>query len=482
MIAWIGGLVVGGTILAYIIVGLVYAKRVKTPEDFFTAGGKLGIWPLVGTYVATYLSAVTVMGIPSGIYLRGFSFLWLPMFWSIGAVGTVIIAMRYKRLHYSTPADFFKHRYQSEFLVQLNSYVSVIALTFGLVAQFTAMGIVWSVALGGTYQLGVIIASVSILIIVAAGGLVSVAYSDIAKAIIFTTASILAAGYMVINGPSIREVAGMALARAPELGDLTLGLGGPIGVFFLFLTWCFGVASHPQYLIRISAAVNEKVALRQYLYSWPILAVINLTFVIFGLWGAGFNPELPLGYARDHIGAIVVLQYTPTALYALFLAGLTAAALSTTDSVIQLCASYLTNNVIKGSLKPDISDEALLKISRYFSVGLVIFVAIIASYRWGWITYIAAYAWGLLAILYFAPTVWGLYSKRANTLAATVSVVGGLATFLIAQTLSLLGRWPFGLEGPPVGVGVLAGVILMAIFTYTGKPPKPEQVSRFFKL
>lgn len=241
------------------------------------------------------------------------------------------------------------------------------------------------------------------------------------------------------------------------------------------------VAAHPQYLIRISAAIDERVALKQYMYAWPLLAIINLTFVVFGLWGAGFDPEMPMGYTRDHIGAVVVLEYAPLGLYALFLAGLTAAALSTTDSVIQLCASYLTNNVIKEGFKPDISDHALLKISRYFSIGLVIFVAIIALYRWAWITFIAGYAWGLLAILYFAPTLWGLYSKRANTTAAIGSVVGGLLTFVIAQTLAILGHWPYDVEAPPTGVGVLVGIILMAVLSYTTKPPEEAQISRYFE-
>lgn len=190
--------------------------------------------------------------------------------------------------------------------------------------------------------------------------------------------------------------------------------------------------------------------------------------------------ELPAGFTRDYLGPLFIQQNAPVAIYGLYLAGLTAAALSTADSVIQLTVTYISHNLVRGALRPDISDRSLLLLSRVASLVLVIFIALLTLFQWKWIVYIAAYCWGILAILYFAPTVLGLYWRRANAQGALSSVIGGLIAFVIAQSLALFGKWPFA-EVPPTGVGVIAGMLLMIVVSISTPPSNKEQLSVFFE-
>ncbi len=56
--------VISLTLAAYVAVGLIFSRRVKSGEDFLIAGGKLSYIPLFGTYLATYFSAVSMLGWP----------------------------------------------------------------------------------------------------------------------------------------------------------------------------------------------------------------------------------------------------------------------------------------------------------------------------------------------------------------------------------------------------------------------------------
>lgn len=467
------------TLLGYIGIGLWSAKKVNTSEGFLVAGGKLGLLPLTGTYVATFMSAVSVLGAPAGIYQNGLSYFWLLITFAIGACITVIVARKYKKVELTTPADFAKIRYQSSFLERLISGGSVVALLFSLMAQFTAMGIVWSMALNRSFVEGIIVTALAMMVIIASGGLMSVAWSDVLKCGIFLVAIVAVGGWVLVKYQGFTSLLTQAAAIKPECGDLTVGVGGVVGLIFLCLTWSCGIGTHPQYLQRISAAQDERTGILQYVLGWPLILLINIGLLVVGLAAIVSIPELPVGTTRDYIGPYFVMHNAPVVLYGLFLAGLMAAALSTADSVIQLSVSYVSHNLVRGYIKTDISDKALLRLSRVLSVLLVIFIAVAALFNWKWIVYIAAYCWGILAILYFAPTLLGLYWRRANRLGAIWSVEGGLGAFLFAQSLAFFGKWPFP-EVPPTGVGVIAGMLLMIIVSLTTPPSEKEALKPFF--
>lgn len=471
--------IIVATLLAYVAIGLWSARTVKSSDSFLIASGQLGWLPLTGTYVATYTSSVTVLGAAAGIYAAGISYLWVLISFAAGACLTAVVAPRFRKASITTPADFFKVRYGSDFLVRITTLGSIVALIFGLMAQFTGMGIVWSLALNRSFGEGIIVTAVVMLIIIASGGLVSVAWSDVLKAFVFWVAAVVGAIWVLSKVGGLKPLIEQVVSGYPGHASITAGVGGPLGILFIFLTWTCGIATHPQYLQRISASKDETANLMQYTLGWIMIAMVFISLSVVGLLGRALIEELPAGYTRDYVGPLLMQRHAPIVVYGLFLAGLMAAALSTADSVIQLCVSLVAKNVVKDVMKPDMSDRFLLTVSRYLSVFLVLFIAALALYRWAWIIYIAAYCWGILAILYFAPVMIGLFWKRVNTIAASVSVIGGLLAFLAAQTLALLGRWPYK-EVPPTGVGVLAGIALIILISSLTPSPDEQFTEPFF--
>lgn len=447
-------LIIVVTLVAYVAIGAYTSRAVKNPEDFLIAGMKLAALPLFGTYLATYFSGVSMMGFPGDMYARGVAVLWLPVFWALGTVLLIIIALRFKAYSITTPAEFIRVRYGSRFLEILVGVSTVIALTFGLIVQFTVMGIAWSLAIGRPYHEGVIITAITIAIIIAAGGLVSVAWSDILKAAVFAVAIFVGGAWVLqhLGGPAaiISRVGELSPALLDPVGGYTL-----MGLVMLFFIWTFGVATHPQYLQRVTAGKDLRTVLLQYIPSWVILVFIYYFLLFMALGARVLMPKLPEGYTTDYALPLLLRDYSPTAIYGLYLAGLIAAALSTTDSVIQLAASTLLVDVVK-PVKPDVSPKAMLGLARALSIILTVFVALLSITRPAPVLYLAGYAWGLLAVGYFAPVFFGLYLGKANKYGAVSSVVLGWIFFITAQSLAFARMWPYPV--PPVALGVMAAI------------------------
>jgi len=442
-----------GLLILYVLIGAYYGRKVKEANEFYIAGRSLAFLPLFGTYLATYFSGVSMMGYPGDLYSVGIAALWLPVFWAIGTILLILVALKFYEYNITTPTDFMRAKYGSKTLEVLVAITTIVALLFGLTVQFVVMGITWSVVLGRPFSEGVIITAIVIAIIVAIGGLVSVAYSDIVKALVFVIAIIVGAVYTFTAFGSPMKVLNSISQIKPELLDPFRGYTIP-GLIMLFFVWSLGVAVHPQYLQRITAARNLRIALAQYT-AWFILAIIYFLLFYLAMASRVALPELPKGYTKDYALVLYFRDYTPSIIFALWCAGLVAAALSTTDSVIQLITSIFNINVVR-VLKPDISGETLLRLGRILPFVLVALVAIFAIYRPAPVVYLGGYAWGLLAIGYFAPVFLGLY-YLASREAAILSVLIGWALFIAAQTLSFLKMWPYPV--PPVALGVIASTV-----------------------
>ena len=83
------------------IIGIYYGCKMKTrsAKEYLIAGGNMHWFPISLSLVATYISAVGLMGIPSEVYTYGLTFL----FHLIGFVTTMLIAANvYAPIFYRT--------------------------------------------------------------------------------------------------------------------------------------------------------------------------------------------------------------------------------------------------------------------------------------------------------------------------------------------------------------------------------------------
>ncbi len=145
----------GCYLIGVMIFGVIshrFITRSHFIKDYFVGGRGLGAWVLALTVAATAVSGGTFMGFPSLIYSNG----WIMALWiaSYMMVPLTAMALMGKRINQAarvsgavTVPDVFRDRFNSPALGLLCTSLILLFLTFNLVAQFKAGGLVLKEAL-----------------------------------------------------------------------------------------------------------------------------------------------------------------------------------------------------------------------------------------------------------------------------------------------------------------------------------------------
>lgn len=384
------GLVVMLTYLVVMIgIGVLGAKRreEKSLRDFYLAGSGFGFVVLFLTLFATQYSGNTLLGFAGRSYRQGLTYVVSVLF----MIGVVTVYMFYaprlyrlaKHYRYLTPADFIMHRFGSSPL----RILTVLLLCWGLanyvLEQLVAMGHGMVAISGGRlgFMQGVVLLAFVMIVYESLGGMRSVAWTDMVQGclILFGCGAILAALFSGDGGltsafEAIRNSHPERLA--PPDGA---GLRSWLSTFFLL---ALGVAIYPHAIQRIFAA-REVDSLRKSLAVMAFMPLVT-TFLAFliGYVGLARFPQLE-GTESDRITIYVLAQLVEQSpifrwLVILVFAAVLAAIMSTADSALLSMGSMFTKDIYKAYLRPDASDEHLLRVGKSFAfavLALLVFMA-----------------------------------------------------------------------------------------------------------
>ncbi|MCO5733097.1 sodium:solute symporter family protein [Rhizobium sp. SSA_523] len=176
---------------------------------------------------------------------------------------------------------------------------------------------------------------------------------------------------------------------------------------------------------------------------------------------------------------------------ALIAAGGLAAALSTAAGLLLAISSAISHDLIKDWLKPDISEKGELMAARVSMGGAILVATLLGLNPPGFAAQTVALAFGLAAATIFPALMMGIFSKRINSLGATLGMIVGLVAtclylftylgwFFIPGT-NMLENVPanflFGI--PPTAFGPI-GALLNFVVAYfvsmaTAAPPQSVQ-------
>jgi cation/acetate symporter len=185
------------------------------------------------------------------------------------------------------------------------------------------------------------------------------------------------------------------------------------------------------------------------------------------------------------------IAHLPNWVIALVAAGGLAAALSTAAGLLLAIASAISHDLLKGMIKPNISEKQELLASR-----LAMGVAILGAGYLGFnppdfAAGTVALAFGLAASSLFPALMMGIFSKRVTREGAIGGMIAGIGVTLIyvfqhkgimfVQSTSFLGdlppNWFFGIEPNAFGVvgAALNFTVAFAVSSVTAAPPAAVQ-------
>jgi len=440
-------------LLVTIVLGAVANKRLAVDmEDFLLYGRKAGFVVLYLTVVATYHSAF--------------------------ALG--------KAFRYITPADMLADFYESEAVRVLVAIISVLFTILYIQVQAQGLGYILSVASGDRIPFGL---GTLILLVVAAGylmagGLRAVYWTDVVQGVWMYLAVWIGALYLafkLFGGPFDlwRRVA----AERPDL----LTLPGPEGFFTpgmwigMGIALSFGIVLQPHMMIRYYSAIDGKT-IKWLGATTPIyLMTLYIPAALVGLGGALILPDLAI---PDRVFPELLFQFAPAWLTGVILAGATAAAMSTLDSILHSNMTVLTRDVYQRYIRPESSQAHYIWVGRFIVIGLLAVGYVLSVRTFAFlVTLVTLSGSGALQLL---PAILGVCfpSRRLFTKAG---VLWGMGVGLAVLYLTLVGSPnPIGsLIGSPHPLGlhgaiwsVLANFAATIIVSRLTRAPSPETVAR----
>ena len=172
----------------------------------------------------------------------------------------------------------------------------------------------------------------------------------------------------------------------------------------------------------------------------------------------------------------------PAWVVALVAAGGIAAALSTTAGLLLVISTSVSHDLLKRTLKPDISDKQELLAARLAAMIAIVISAYFGINPPGFVASVVAFAFGLAAASFFPAIIMGIFSKTMNregAIAGMITGIGFTAAYIIffkfvSPELNSPENWFLGIS--PEGIGLVGMVINFVVAAVVLKFTQPTPV------
>jgi SSS family solute:Na+ symporter len=398
---------------------------------FYVGGNRLTLVPMVGTFVATWMSAASVLGYTMWLYSDGYvAFTGSVNGWLIGLLFMPFIVRKIRATRALSLPQWLGDSFGDPRLRSLSAIALIGAYTFYMVIQFRAFGTIVATLL----DIKVIVASALVYLFVlytTFGGLPSVARSDTLNLALILGGVLLAAGTLLGKAGSLSAVHAAIAERAPAMLHPWSEGWSPLVTTLMMLSWGLGVAANPQYAVRLLSARTTRDAYGTLAFSSLIIGAIYAGLTILGLSAFVLFPQVKAASDELAFTRLFSLALPPLPALALFLAVL-AAAVSTANSQLLLAACSLCYdlNPREGRTPGDlVAEDRFLFKNRLAIAGIATAALLLSQFRLPGVLLIGRYSWTVVAICFFLP-LYVIRTPRPRALFVPLSAALLLHLFL----------------------------------------------------
>ena len=464
---WLTLAVFSAIIAVTLMVTYVAAKRVRTPADFYTAGGSFSGWQNGWAIAGDYLSAASFLGIAGLISLWGYDGFMYSVGWLVAYVAILLlIAEPCRNIGKYTLSDILAYRNHPK-LSRIVGALSVITVsTFYLVAQMVGGGVLVKTLVGIDYEVSVLAVGAVMLSYVLFGGMLATTWVQMIKAVLLVAASLVMVllvwqqyGFFgdffasVADDPKVQARVSVLLGDAAqnlspqELGQRFLEPGllftAPIDQVSLGLALVFGTAGLPHILMRFFTVPTAKAARNSVVWAMAIIGSFYVLTLFIGLGAAmkvgapaildsdaGGNMAAPLlaqalGGGADSLLGNFMLAFVAAVAFATIVAVVAGLLLAVTSAM----AHDLYVGVFRGGKA---SLEAQVRAGRIAAIAFGVLAIVLGIVAKGQnVAHMVALAFAVAASANFPCIFLTLFWRRCNT--------GGIVAGMLVGSLSAIG-------------------------------------------
>ena len=435
--------------------------------EYFLASRGVGGFISAMTYSATTYSAFMMVGLVGMTYLTGIASLGFELLYLIATVALLtIFGPRFwiagKRYKYVTPSEMLGKRYGSKNVAVLATVLCLLMLIPYSSIQLKGIGYLLEVLSDGaiTYLTGTLIAAVISFIFIWWAGLRSVALTDALQATIMLIASLVLLSFVIVHffgSPDgfVQEIEIQNPASLQVSWSFPMFLG-------LTLPWMFFAITNPQVSQRLFIP-RDKGSLRKMVVGFSIFGFIyTIICAILGIASSTIHPGLSV---RDQ-AMPTLLTHVPEIIALVILVGITAAAISTINSIVLTLSSMFSRDIYGAHRR---EEEKELLVGKLIIPLILVVCFIFAQFEWKSIVVLSTMSSGGLLML--LPTILGTFFWKRGTASGALASIGFGG--LITGGLYIMDIKPFG-QWPPVW-GILVATALFVSISLITEPPKEAE-------
>ncbi|NOR13879.1 MAG: sodium/solute symporter [Candidatus Aminicenantes bacterium] len=472
--------------------GFIFARFTRSTKDFFFGGQRFSWWlitfscvaSVVGSYsFVKYSAAGFRYGMSSSMtYLNdwivmGFLLLgWLPILY-FGRIGSV--------------PDYFKKRFDGRTAVMATIIVLLYMVGYIGINLYT-MGIALNAMLGTNIFLSAVVVAVVCAVYVTIGGQTSVIMTDLAQGIILLIGGFLLffLGLHVLGGWEAFWSGLPILHRLPFAK-----FNEPHEFHFVGIFWQDGIANtfalymmNQGFILRFLSLKSVKEIKKTFLS----LVLVLMPLAAFAVSNAGWlgramvsQGVLPPDVDAHQIFVRVANTVCQPGLFGFVMAALTAALMSTIDTLINAVSAVAVNDVYKPYVAPNASDKHHLRVARIvsFSAALmgIALVPVFASFKSIYVAH-GSFTASITPPM-VVTIVLGVYWKKFTSSAAFWTLFGGTVMVVLSIAWPVL-ITPFSHGVDPSGgfkymralFGLAASGIIAVLVSYLTKTKSAKAI------
>lgn len=449
--------------------------------NYFIGNRELGGFVLAMTTVATYSSVSSFVGGPGMAFQIGFGWIYMAVvqvtaiFLVLGIFGKRV-ALLARKFNAVTVVDIIRARFNSNFLAAISAFVIVLFFCGTMTAQFVGGAKLFSAVTGYSYETGLILFGLVVVIYTSIGGFRAVALTDTCCALIMMVGIVLLLHYVLQAGGGYEQIMTSIETNHPEMLEPFSAGNMPWGLYFtqwLLVGIC--TIALPQSVVRGISYKNTQGLHSAMLIGTVVVGFMNIGINFTGILAHGVLTGSPADYGGvDNIIPTTIVTVMPKELVGLAIIGPLAASISTISGLLIVASSAIIKDVYM-HYKPNTETSKLKMLSMATTaiIGGIVFVIALTPPSLIWL--INMFAFGGLETAFFWTLLLGLFWKGANKAGAMLSMIGGTIIYCATQAA---GFKFFNLH--QITIGITVSLILFLIGSKLGKPSEKETLDKFF--
>lgn len=369
-------------IILLFVISYVFGREEKNTNDYFVGGRQVPSIIACLSFVATEVSALTIIGVPATAYSENWQYL---QFFFGSAAARILVAFLFIPVFYkyncTSIYEFLKYRFgpQTQYAGSIFFFITrLIGSGVRLYAACMGVGII----LGWSLAQTILVFTIVSIIFIAFGGVKAVVWAGAYQAIMFVLAGGVLFVYLLskINGglTAAWHIAGSAGRLSVfnfdfNLNNPTTFWAGTANAFFVGLA-VFGTDQElMQRLLTVKTRKSSQNAIISTIIAGlPILCLyLGIGTLLYVFYAQ--NPGLARPEQTKEVFSHFILNYLPAGLRGLMLSAIILASI---DSPLSSLSSSFVTDIYRPLIKKTASESHYLVVSR---IGVIVFGLILAG-------------------------------------------------------------------------------------------------------